>query len=140
MSLEQIRRGEITKNDGFVIVCMRFYPRGLKKELIDEFQPRLSPPKQLLLDFKKAEAQFGHEQAFEVTNYNERFELSFQALAELQRLSEMDKKVFVGCQCAIGQMCHREILLALAHKLFKAEIGQIFHSYSFVDQFEFPSF
>lgn len=42
-SVSQIRSGEITRDHGFVAITMRHYPRGLKKELRDEYLGGLAP-------------------------------------------------------------------------------------------------
>jgi uncharacterized protein YeaO (DUF488 family) len=130
-SVRQIRKEEITKRDGFIAITMRFYPRGLRKELRDEYRGDLAPSKELFRDFKRYQLSDGHEQGFLKSNYEERFQLSSEAeahLAELAKRSRM-QDVFLVCQCAVGERCHREILLLLAKEKFGAKIDKVFHSY-----------
>jgi uncharacterized protein YeaO (DUF488 family) len=118
-SVSQLRSGELSRKDGYIVVAMRFYPRGLKKELRDEYRSDLAPSLKLFQDFKKFEKKVGHDAAFEAANYRSRFELTPEGEANLKRLTELsrDKDVYLICQCEIGQRCHRELLLNLARKL-----------------------
>jgi len=42
-SVSDIRKGTLTKAQGYLSICMRTYPRGLKKELTDEYRSDLAP-------------------------------------------------------------------------------------------------
>lgn len=110
---------------------MCHYPRGLAKSARHEFSSKLAPDRKLLKDFKKAEKEVGHNQAFAESNYEERFTLTTEAYAELERYSEISKErnVYLLCQCEIKDKCHREILLLTAQKLYGAEIDKVFHEY-----------
>jgi uncharacterized protein YeaO (DUF488 family) len=130
-SAKQIRSGELTRKHGYLVVAMRFYPRGLRKNLRDEYRSDLAPELKLFKDFKKNQARFGHDRAFEKARYEKRFSLSERAMEHLRELSELsrEKDVYLACQCEIGERCHREILLLLARKKFGARIGKVFHEY-----------
>jgi len=130
-SVSQIRHGEVARRDGYVVITMRFYPRGLRKELRDEYIGELAPDKVLFRDFKLWQKRLGHEAGFAKSRYDARFSLSDNALAQLQRLSEISRKrdVYLVCQCDVGERCHREILMLLAKKRFKAKIGKVYNSY-----------
>lgn len=130
-SIQQIKKGEITRGQGFVVATMAFYPRGLKKELLDEYRADLAPDRDLFRDFKEQEPLVGHNEAFQACQYEQRFHLTRRAADQLKILADLSKKqdVFLACQCEIGQKCHREILLLIAQKKFGAEISALFHSY-----------
>jgi uncharacterized protein YeaO (DUF488 family) len=110
---------------------MRYYPRGLKKELRDEYDGDLAPSVELFRDFKKHQARSGHDAAFALSHYEDRFELTPRALARLKDLSVLSRSrdVFLTCQCGVGERCHREILLLLARAKFGAKIGKVYHDY-----------
>lgn len=128
-SVSQIRSGEVSRADGRVVIAMRFHPRGLRRELRDEYRADLAPERPLFKDFKRWQKALGHDAAFEKADYYGRFALSESGLSALERLSREPGKVFLVCQCAVGERCHREILLLLAGKRFGARIGRVFHDY-----------
>lgn len=130
-SVSQVRSGELNKDQGYLSVTMRTYPRGLKKELIDEYRADLAPDLELFREFKELQASVGHEQAFEQVRYEDRFELGRRPLLHLEELVRISQKqdVYLICQCDVGQYCHREILMLMAQKKFGAEIAPIHHSY-----------
>jgi uncharacterized protein YeaO (DUF488 family) len=131
-SVKDIRTGAVTRRDGYVAITMAFYPRGLKKELRDEYLGSLAPDKALFKDFKRWQAKLGHEEGFRKSRYLRRFKLSQQALAALERLSALGRKrdVYLVCQCAVGERCHREILLLLAKKRFGARVDEVLNDYA----------
>jgi uncharacterized protein YeaO (DUF488 family) len=130
-SVKQIRTGEITRGSGYVAITMCFYPRGLRKELRDEYRKNLAPDNVLFKEWQVFEKAHGHEAAFRLSRYEDRFTLSEEALENLRRLSELARKqdVYLICQCAVGERCHREILLLEAKRRFRAKTGKVFHTY-----------
>ena len=110
---------------------MCFYPRGLRRELRDEYLRCLAPDPVLFKDWQRHEKLHGHEAAFTHSHYEDRFTLSEPALAALGRLAGLSRQrdVYLVCQCAVGERCHREILLLLAKGEFGAETGEVFHAY-----------
>lgn len=130
-SIRQIKKGEISKQNGYLSVTMCFYPRGMKSELMDEYRSDLAPDRELFADFKKFQSEFGHEEAFEKSQYLQRFTLARRALEHLKVLAQQSREqdVYLICQCELGEMCHREILLLIAEKEFGASIDPVHHSY-----------
>ena len=131
-TIKQYKNQELPRASSHLVVAMRFYPRFLKKELRDEFLCHLAPEKQLLKEFNEAQKKLNdHNAAFAHVSYNSRFELDENALSDLKRLAELshDKEVYLACVCAMKEMCHREILLLTAKKLFKCEIADVYHKY-----------
>lgn len=131
-SVADVKRGALRRQDGYIAITMRYYPRFLRKELRDEFISDLAPAKELLSDFNRAQKKLGaHNPAFAETDYENRIELSASGLSHLERLAELSrsKDVYLLCICELGEKCHREMLLLLARKLFHCEIGTVCHAY-----------
>jgi len=121
----------VSRRDGLIVVAMRYYPRGLKKELRDEYRADLAPAADLLRDFNRHAAAAGHDAAFALARYEDRFELSEGARGRLRELAVMSRSrdVYLTCVCGMGQRCHREILLLLARTLHGARIDKVYHGY-----------
>jgi uncharacterized protein YeaO (DUF488 family) len=130
-SVHQLRSGELTRKDGYIVVTMCFYPRGLSKDLRDEYHGSLAPDRVLFKDWQKYEKLEGHDAAFEKSHYEERFELDAKAFYHLRNLAERarNQDVYFVCQCAVGERCHREILLLTAEREYGAKIDKVYHSY-----------
>lgn len=130
-SLAQIRSGQLSRRQGYLVACMAYYPRGLAKDRLDEYRANLAPDRELLTEWKEIERRDGHEAAFKDSRYEERFTLEPDALESLRRLTDIAQKrdVYLTCQCEMGERCHREMLLLLARKKFAAEIGEVFNPY-----------
>lgn len=130
--VEDISKNRVTKLHGHIVVVTHYYPRFLKRKLIDEYIKELAPSRELLTEFKDIEKSAGdHNQGFEAMNYQSKFTLSESGLAELARLSSlaMTKDVYLICHCAVGQCCHRELLMMIAKEQFGASVSRIYQSY-----------
>lgn len=130
-SVGQIRSGEISRENGYLVLGMAHYPRGLKSDLTDEYRSDLAPDRDLLREWKEVERKFGHDIAFEKTDYENRFQLKPEAKEHLKILSEFARRadVYLICQCELGQRCHREMLMLYAEREFGAPIDRVFHAY-----------
>ena len=128
----EIQDGTITKENGFLCVVTRYYPRFLARNRIDEYVALLSPTKKLLADFKNASRRIGHDAAFLKIDYQNQFALTSDALNELERLTLISKAsdVFLSCYCAREHFCHRDLLLIYAEKFYGAEIEKPHHDYA----------
>ncbi|MGI9451207.1 MAG: DUF488 family protein, N3 subclade [Geminicoccaceae bacterium] len=139
-SLAQIRKKELPRGGSHIVVTMRFYPRFLKKELRDEFIADLAPDRDLLKAFNDAQKRLGdHNSAFAEVDYNRRFELCQSAWQHLERLSDLSrsKDVYLACICAMGERCHREILLLVSKHFYGCQIGDVFHDYpEFMERYQ----
>lgn len=109
---------------------MAHYPRGLRTELRDEFLSELGPDRPLLKEWKAIERLEGHDAAFQRTHYESRFRLSAWALHRLSELARAPEKVFLVCQCEVGERCHREMLMILAQRWMHANCGPVHHDYA----------
>ena len=130
-SVDQVRQQEISRDNSQIVITMCYYPRGVKKEWRDDFRSELAPDRKLFKDWKQLEKQAGHDQAFELSQYEDRFSLSPVALYHLKKYSELSHRqdIYFVCQCKIGEKCHREMLLLTAKEKYNASIGPVFHLY-----------
>jgi uncharacterized protein YeaO (DUF488 family) len=116
----------------YIVITMRRYPRFVNRALRDEYTPEMSPEPSLHEDWLSAKRKYNdHNGAFARTHYEKRFTISEKGYEQLKRFSEMSKKkdVYFICSCRVGQRCHREMVLLLAQKWFKAKIDQLSHFY-----------
>lgn len=100
--------------------------------MVHEYFASLGPPKTLLQEFKEAEAALNdHDKAFEQIEYESKFNLSPEGHGELARLAEIAKnqRVYLICHCAIGQYCHRELLLIMAQAYYDTPVETLSHPY-----------
>lgn len=130
-SVHQLRSGAIQRETSHIAICMCLHPRNLAGSLRDEYLSCLAPDRELFDDFKSEEKKVGHELAFPAVQYEQRFRMTDEAWENLGRLSDLsrEKVVYLVCQCATGERCHRELLLLAAKARFGAEVGLIYHSY-----------
>lgn len=130
-SVDQFRNKSIPRENSLLVLAMRHYPRGLKKELSDEFRNILAPAPELFKEWKTFEKESGHEEAFRLSHYEERFALSPIGLFLLKKYSEESaaKNIYLACQCQIGERCHREMLLLIAKNKYGATVGPIHNTY-----------
>ena len=130
-TVAQLRNLEIQRGSQYLAITMRTYPRGIKKELSDEYMSCLAPDPSLFKEFKALQKTRGHERAFQECDYENKFRISQLAFYHLKRLADISKsqETYLICQCELGQRCHRELLLIIAHQEFGAQIGALFHEY-----------
>jgi uncharacterized protein YeaO (DUF488 family) len=124
-SVHNIQSGRLSRKDAYLVVTMLFYPRFLKKDLINEYVHALAPPADLFTEFKKLDRQIkNHNTAFNGVNYEARFDLSAEGRAELARLSEMShhRDVVLICVCRETDRCHCDLLLMWARHVYGAKI------------------
>ena len=122
--VDDLRSGALTRSHGTIILPMCHYPRGLSKTHVDEYVKALGPDKKLLDDFhaQRDKLAGNHNAAFLASHYQDRFTLDSKGIDELRRLSELssDRDVYLVCQCNLDQRCHRELLLIMAKKWWRA--------------------
>jgi uncharacterized protein YeaO (DUF488 family) len=131
-SVQQVRNQELPRENSLIVICMCFYPRGIKKEWRDDYKKELAPDRELFQEWKKLEKTDGHEGAFRLSHYEERFDLSELALRYLKYYCDesLTQDVYLVCQCKVGEKCHREMLMLIAQKKFGTPIDKIFNDYS----------
>ncbi len=131
-SVQEVREQKISRANAFIIIVMCYHPRGIKAQWRDDFRNILAPDRELFKEWKAFEKTKGHDQAFELSHYEDRFSLSPLAMNLLKVYSQWshEKDVYLVCQCEVGQRCHREMLLLVAKKKYDAAVGEIFLSYA----------
>jgi uncharacterized protein YeaO (DUF488 family) len=115
----------VSREKGYVVITMRRYPRFINRMLRDEYLSCMSPDRPLFEDWLSAKRRFqDHDGAFGKVKFEQRFDVDAEGLAHLARICEMAEKqdVYLVCQCHAGKRCHREFLLILAKRLFKAKV------------------
>lgn len=132
-SVSEIKNGTITKEDGYLVVTMRMYPRFLSKSLIDDYRQSLSPQKELFERYREIKKQIGDQnEAFELAHYQRKFALAPTGFQELRELAKVSKKqdVYMICQCERNERCHVDLMLLIAKKDLGAKIGELPYEYS----------
>ena len=99
-----------TVDDGRRVLVTRYWPRGVKRERIDEYVPALSPSRELLRAFRDGDIDWAV--------FRERYLIEMEApeaMAARERLREeaADSTVTVLCVCADAERCHRSVLAQL---------------------------
>jgi uncharacterized protein YeaO (DUF488 family) len=124
-SVHEIKAGKIKDKDAHVVIAMHSFPRGVSKELFDEYVASLSPGPALFKDFyaHKRDKKEPHNDAFVSCNYERRFGVPAQGLGELKRLAALSatKDIYLVCQCKPDERCHRELLLMMAREWYGAK-------------------
>jgi uncharacterized protein YeaO (DUF488 family) len=135
-TVADIFSGALTRTQGHIVVAMCLYPRGLAKVKRDEYCKALAPDRKLLDAFhaERERLHGDHNAAFLTCDYQNRFTLSAEGVAALKRLAELSasKDVYLVCQCEAGQRCHRELLLILAKRWWRAQTE--------IRKFSYPEF
>jgi uncharacterized protein YeaO (DUF488 family) len=132
-SLAEIKKGSVTKEDGYLVVAMRTYPRFLLKSAIDDYKQSLSPQKELFEHYRELKKQIGSQnEAFERAQYQSKFALTPSGLLDLKDLVEKskNKNVYLICQCEKNERCHVDLMLLIAKHKYAAEIGSLPFEYS----------
>lgn len=131
-SVWDIHHGRVTREKSYLAVVMRFYPRFLKRTMIDEYIHDLAPPAELFADFKAKDRKLkNHNSAFYLSHYEKRFFLTEEGkrkLADLVELSNTNDVVLI-CQCRDFERCHGDLLLLWAERHLGAKIGKPIFDY-----------
>ena len=94
--------------DGTRILISRLYPRGIKKEKIDQWYKDLAPSKELIKKYK------GNEIIFEkfLLLYKSEISKNLSSLELIKKLRMCSKKENVTLLCfeSDGDPCHRHVL------------------------------
>ena len=89
------------RSDGVRILIMRFWPRGIRKGRVDEWNRDVAPSKELLMAFKRGGMPW--------REYARRYraELRPEAVAALRARKGT---ITLLCGCADASRCHRTLL------------------------------
>jgi uncharacterized protein YeaO (DUF488 family) len=131
-SVSDLREGRVSKDSSYIVVPMRFYPRGIARELVDEYVRELAPSDELFSEFKARERKLAnHNSSFYLVNYESRFAITPEGWARLEEFSTFsrEREVVLICQCRDFDRCHCDLLLLTAQKRFGAEIKGLIFDY-----------
>jgi uncharacterized protein YeaO (DUF488 family) len=96
-----------SKDDGFRVLVMRYWPRGVKKERIDEWYRDLGTSRELIKAWKSGQitwSQFKRRYIAELGDQNKQ-----RLIRQLGQLAKK-KKITLLCSCRETNRCHRTIL------------------------------
>jgi len=96
-----------SKDDGFRVLVMQYWPRGVKKEKIDAWYRELGTSKELIKawkDGKMAWSQFRKRYLAELKDQNKQ-----QLIRQLAQRAKTEK-ITLLCGCRDPNRCHRSIL------------------------------
>jgi uncharacterized protein YeaO (DUF488 family) len=97
--------------DGYRVLTMRYWPRGIKKEKVDVWVKELGTPADLIEEWKADEVEWD-EFAERYRAYARDHRDAIEDLAERAR----NGTVTLLCGCKDAQHCHRSILKELVEQ------------------------
>jgi len=103
-----------SREDGTRILVMRFWPRGVGKERVDEWLQDLGASPTLIRDWKNGKILWSEFKR----RYTQELE-SGARRAVLKKLAERSKKEIMTllCSCKEPDRCHRSVIKELVEKL-----------------------
>ena len=131
-SVSDLVSDRVSREKSYIVITMRRYPRFVNKLLRDEYLTCMSPDWPLFEDWLAAKRKFNdHDGAFRRAKFEERFDVNDEGLLHLERICKLaqKKEVYLVCRCHSGHRCHREFLLILARRLFKANVEKPKNAY-----------
>lgn len=99
------------KDDGFRVLVMQFWPRGVSKDKIDIWEKDLGTPPELIKKWKKGSVswqEFSKEYRRSVKQHSDKI----KALADRAK----KETITLLCSCSDGKHCHRALLQQLISK------------------------
>src|SRR6185295_4162021 len=96
-------------SDGRRMLVMRLWPRGVRKDRVDEWNRDLAPSRELLLAVK--------HRGLPWSDFVRRFwkEISSEAVDDLRRRARKET-ITLLCSCEDERRCHRGLLKQAIHK------------------------
>lgn len=131
-SVSDLINDRVSRDSSYIVITMRRYPRFVNRALRDEYLTSTSPDRKLFEDWLTAKRRYDdHNGAFAKSKFDQRFTLEEDGLEHLARLCAMaeTQDVYLVCQCHKGMRCHREYLLIMARKIFKANAEKPANAY-----------
>ncbi|RJP65932.1 MAG: DUF488 family protein [Candidatus Abyssobacteria bacterium SURF_17] len=102
---------EAEPDDGFRLLVMRFWPRGVRKDRVDGWEKELGAPKDLIKDWKSG--------AITWAEFSKRYRTAMrEQQGKIAELAERANKetITLLCSCREGNRCHRFLLKKLIAK------------------------
>jgi len=107
ISVEKSMYDPKSKNDGFRVLVMQYWPRGVKKERVDVWYKDLGTSKELIKDWKAGKVtwrQFKKRYVADLKDPNKQ-----QLIRQLAQQART-RKITLLCGCRDSSSCHRIIL------------------------------
>jgi uncharacterized protein YeaO (DUF488 family) len=98
-------------DDGHRLLVMRMWPRGIRKEAVDEWQPDLGPSRPLIADFRQGRIDWPQFTSRYQAEMAEKGELLARAREQAQQ-----ETITLLCSCADENRCHRTLLKRLLER------------------------
>jgi uncharacterized protein YeaO (DUF488 family) len=95
-------------DDGFRLLVMRLWPRGVRKDTVDAWEPDLGPSRDLLSAFRRGRIEWEELARRYVDEMGGR-----QELLERYRELARSRTVTLLCSCQDESHCHRTLLRAV---------------------------
>ena len=101
-------------DDGYRLLVMRLWPRGIRKEHVNAWERQLAPTRKLLTDYRSdviGWAEYERRYLHEMASCSD----SIRALSALRWRVSQDN-VTILCSCKDEMHCHRTLLTQLVQK------------------------
>ncbi len=96
-----------SKDDGFRVLAMHYWPRGVKKEKIDAWYKELGTSKELIKAWKAGRVTWPQFKTRYIADLKEKHK---QALVHELAKRAKKEKITLLCGCRDPNTCHRTIL------------------------------
>jgi uncharacterized protein YeaO (DUF488 family) len=96
-----------SKDDGFRVLVMQYWPRGVKKEKIDAWYKDLGTSKELIKAWKAGKVTWPQFKTRYIADLEEKHK---QALVQELAKRAKKEKITLLCGCLDPNTCHRSIL------------------------------
>jgi len=100
--------------DGFRLLAMRLWPRGIRKDHVSDWEKELGPSRELLDAYRKESVDWA--------TFKKKYHAEMRGKKDLLRtwaLRARDEQITLLCSCENPDRCHRTLLKALLEKLAK---------------------
>ena len=101
----------VSKDDGYRVLVMRFWPRGISKNKVDVWEKEMGTPADLIKQWKKGSISW--------TEFSKRYrKFAAQHKDKIDELTRIAKKetVTLLCSCSDEKHCHRSLLKQMISK------------------------
>ncbi|MCZ6795795.1 MAG: DUF488 family protein [Planctomycetota bacterium] len=99
---------DASPDDGFRLLTMRFWPRGVRKDRVDAWEKELGPSPRLLGKYRNGDVDWPEFERL----YRSEMEAKGDLLDRWARRAR-DETVTLLCGCRDAALCHRTILASL---------------------------
>ena len=108
-----------TPEDGTRLLVMRYWPRGVRRDAVDEWVRDLAPSPELLIEFKERMADLGlrsvtaEHWSWFTSAYRGEVSVVSELISELRVRHQGGEVITLLCACHDPRRCHRSLLAEL---------------------------